>query len=222
MKSAAIFPQKGLRADILVELKKSQPLTAKDLAKRHGVTPNAIRRHLKELEVDQLIEYVRQQKGRGAPTFTYRLTHAGEAVFPKRYEEQLTGVLTYLEQRGGRQEVRKFFDEQFRNQAAALVDRLEGSSIQQRIEAVVELLQQQGFMAEWSVEGGTVRIAEHNCAVQAVAEKYPELCEAEVEFLRDILKTDVQRAAYIPKGCNACEYAVALTGVNREPQPEKI
>ena len=105
MKSAAIFPQKGLRADILVELKKSQPLTAKDLAKRHGVTPNAIRRHLKELEVDQLIEYVRQQKGRGAPTFTYRLTHAGEAVFPKRYEEQLTGVLTYLEQRGGRQEI---------------------------------------------------------------------------------------------------------------------
>jgi len=222
MKSAAVFPQKGLRADILVELKKAQPLTAKELAQRHGVTPNAIRRHLKELEAEQLIEYVRQQKGRGAPTFAYRLTHAGEAVFPKRYEEQLTGALTYLEQRGGRQEVRKFFDEQFRTQASALLNRLEGSSIEQRVEAVVELLQSQGFMAEWSVEGGTVKIAEHNCAVQAVAEKYPELCEAEADFLRDILKTEVQRAAYIPKGCNACEYAVVLTGVNREPRPEKI
>jgi len=91
-----------------------------------------------------------------------------------------------------------------------------------RAARIVELLAEQGFMAEWSVEGGTVRIAEHNCAVQAVAEKYPELCEAEADFLRDILKTDVQRAAYIPKGCNACEYAVILNGVNREPRPEKI
>jgi DeoR family suf operon transcriptional repressor len=222
MKTEANFPQKGLRAEILVELKKAQPLTAKDLAQRHGVTPNAIRRHLKELEAEQLIEYVRQQKGRGAPTFAYRLTHAGEAVFPKRYEEQLTGALTYLEQRGGRQEVRKFFDELFRTQATMLLNRLEGSSIEQRVEAVVELLQSQGFMAEWSVEGGTVRIAEHNCAVQAVAEKYPELCDAEADFLRDILKTDVQRAAYIPEGCNACEYAIVLTGANREPRPEKI
>src|SRR3954469_706240 len=94
-------PQKGLRGQILLELKKSQPLTARELATRHQVTPNAIRRHLKELEAERLIEYGRQQKGRGAPTFAYRLTDQGEALFPKRYAEQLTDVLTYLEQRGG-------------------------------------------------------------------------------------------------------------------------
>ena len=218
----AIAVQKGLRAEILRALKLSQPLTAKELAEKHGVTPNAVRRHLKELESGNLIEYDRQQKGRGAPTFSYRLTPLGEALFPKRYAEQLTDVLTYLEQRGGRQEVRKFFDEQFRHQADELTSRLPESTLEERLQAVVGLLQQQGFMAEWSVEGGTVRIAEHNCAVQAVAEKYPELCEAEADFLRSFLRADVQRGSYIPQGCNACEYAVSLSGVNRVPAAEQV
>jgi predicted ArsR family transcriptional regulator len=94
-----------------------------------------------------------------------------------------------------------------------LLSRLEGASTQHRVEAVVALLREQGFMAEWSSQAdGTVRISEHNCAVQAVAERYPELCEAEADFLREILQADVQRGAHIPHGCNACEYAVTLAG----------
>ena len=214
-------PLKGLRGQILLELKRSQPLTVKQLAERHRVTPNAIRRHLKELEAGQLIEYGREQRGRGAPTFAYRLTGAGEALFPKRYAEQLTHVLNYLAQRSGRDEVRRFFDEQFRSQAESLLPQLRGSTFPERVQAVVELLQRQGFMAEWSVVGGTVRIAEHNCAVQAIAEKYPELCDAEADFLRGILETDVQRGAHIPQGCNACEYAVQVGGIKPPASAEQ-
>ncbi|SRR6266480_1818289 len=211
--SPAMNAQKGLRAQILLELKKSQPLTVRDLAEKHRVSANAIRRHLKELEAEQLIAYIREQRGIGAPTFAYRLTSFGEGLFPKRYAEQLTDVLTYLEQRGGREEVRRFFTERFQSQAQVLLAQLQGSSFQERVEAVVSLLREQGFMAEWSLSGGTLRIAEHNCAVQAVAEKYPELCEAEADFLREILQADVRRGAYIPRGCNACEYAVTLGGL---------
>ncbi|MBI4420847.1 MAG: helix-turn-helix domain-containing protein [Gemmatimonadetes bacterium] len=210
-----IHGQKGLRAQILVALKRSQPLTARDLAQLHGVSANGIRRHLKELEADQLVEYGREQRGKGAPTFSYRLSVAGEALFPKRYAEELTDVLTYLEQRGGREEVRKFFSDRFHGQARTLLARLEGSSFEERVEAVVRLLREQGFMAEWSLEGGTVKIAEHNCAVQAVAERYPEVCEAEAEFLRETLQADVRRGAYIPHGCNSCEYAVSLVTLKR-------
>ena len=102
-----------------------------------------------------------------------------------------------------------------------MLPRIQGLSFSERVQAVVELLQQQGFMAEWSLEGTMVRIAEHNCAVQAIAEKYPELCDAEADFLRGILQTDVHRGAYIPEGCNACEYAVSLSGVKRPVPPEQ-
>jgi DeoR family suf operon transcriptional repressor len=202
-------PPKGLRAQILQDLKMAQPLTAGELAARYGVSPNAIRRHLKELEVDQLVEYGRQQRGKGAPTFAYRLTSNAEAMFPRRYAEELNEVLSYLEHRGGREEVRRFFNERFQAQADTLLARLQGSTVEQRVEAVVDLLKQQGFMAEWTPSaGGGMRIAEHNCAMQAVAEKYPEVCDAEADFLREILQAEVRRDAHIPHGCNACEYAV--------------
>lgn len=205
--------QKGLRGQILQDLKMAQPLTANELAARYGVSPNAIRRHLKELEADQLVEYGRQQRGKGAPTFAYRLTASAEALFPRRYAEELTEVLSYLEQRGGREEVRKFFTERFHAQAGMLLARLQGSTVEERVEAVVDLLKQQGFMAEWTpAADGGMRIAEHNCAMQAVAEKYPEVCEAEADFLREILQVDVRRDAHIPHGCNACEYAVSTSG----------
>src|SRR5712692_3883583 len=158
--TSSLLAPKGLRGEILVEPKKSQPLTAKELAERHGVSANAIRHHLKELQAERLVEYGREQRGKGAPTFAYRLSVGGEAVFPKRYAEELTDVLTYLEQRGGRAEVRRFFNERFQGQAQTLMARLQGSTFEQRVQAVVDLLQEQGFMAEWSVRGGTLQIAE--------------------------------------------------------------
>src|SRR5260370_5239838 len=123
----AKYLPKGLRAQILVELKRSQPLTARELAVRYQVSANAVRRHLKELEADRLIQYDRQHQSRGAPTFAYRLTDAGEGLFPRRYAEELSDVLAYLEQRGGREEVRRFFDEQFRTHADALISQLRTS-----------------------------------------------------------------------------------------------
>jgi DeoR family suf operon transcriptional repressor len=207
---------KGLKGRILQDLKLDQPLATNELAARYGVSANAIRRHLKELEAEQLVEYGREQRGKGAPTFAYRLTATAEGLFPRRYAEELT----YLEHRGGREEVRRFFVERFQAQAHTLRPQLQGSTVEQRVEAVVDLLTQQGFMAEWSPSAdGGMRIAEHNCAMQAVAEKYPEVCEVEADFLREILQADVRRDAHIPHGCNACEYAVTLSSPRQTSKP---
>src|SRR3989442_14169732 len=94
---------KGLRGQILLELKRAQPLTAKDLAEKLRVSPNAIRHHLKELEAEQLIAYGREQRGGGAPTYAYRLSAEGEALFPRQYERALTDVLERLAEKAGRE-----------------------------------------------------------------------------------------------------------------------
>jgi DeoR family suf operon transcriptional repressor len=202
---------KGLRGQILVELKRSQPLSAGDLARRHGVTATAVRRHLKELEAERLLVFERQQRGQGAPTLVYRLSPAGEALFPKRYEETLTAALAYVERSGGREAVRRFFAEHFERQAERLKVLLGEATPEQRLTAVADLLSQQGFMAEWSPEPN-VRIAEHNCAVHAVAEQFPEVCHEELRFLEEVLGAQVSRERHIVSGCNACEYAVSFAG----------
>lgn len=211
MFSPGLATHRGLRGQLLVELKRDQPLSAKELAERHGVSANAVRRHLKELELEGLVRHDREQRGHGAPTYTYRLTEQAEALFPKRYDEALTDVLTYLARADGRQAVERIFAQRFRAHADRLKAELAGASFEERVAAVAQLLTEQGFMAEWSAGDGEARIAEHNCAVQAAARRFPEICAAEAAFLRDVLGADVKREAYIPAGCNACEYAVTLT-----------
>jgi DeoR family suf operon transcriptional repressor len=51
-------------------------------------------------------------------------------------------------------------------------------------------------------------LAEHNCAVRAAAEQFPEICAAEADFLREVLQSEVRRDSYIPEGCNSCQYSI--------------
>jgi DeoR family suf operon transcriptional repressor len=214
--SPGLSAHKGLRGQVLIELKRAQPLTAAELGRRHQVSANAVRRHLKELEAEGLVLYRREVRGQGAPVFVYRLTPEGEALFPKRYQEALSEFMSFVERSSGREEVSRFFSERFRHQADLLQAQLGDAALPERVEAVVDLLSRQGFMAEWSEQSGGVTIAEHNCAVQAVARQFPEICAAEVDFLRTVLGVAVERRAHIPAGCNACEYAVSLGDASPE------
>src|SRR5213593_4548268 len=108
---AQLTAHKGLRAEILLLLKRAQPLTAKDLAHQLSVSPNAVRHHLKELETEALVVYGREQRGVGAPTFAYRLSLQGEALFPKRYEQTLTDLLERVAEKQGRQAAVGMFED---------------------------------------------------------------------------------------------------------------
>ena len=223
--SPGLAGHKGLRGDILVELKLGQPLTAQNMAERFGVSANAIRRHLKELEAEGLLTYSREQRGTGAPTFAYRLSESGERLFPTQYGAALTDVLSFVAASNGRDAVRQMFSERFRGDAERLQVELADASIEEKLEAVVRVLNQQGFMAAWTVEDDQLKLAEHNCAMRDVAEQFPEICQAEVQFLRDVLKRDIQRQSYIPDGCNACQYSITVEGdapeANRPEEPNR-
>ncbi len=205
---------KGLRGDILVALKRAQPLSASDLARQLAVSPNAVRHHLKELEAESLISYGREQRGVGAPTYAYRLTRAGEALFPRAYEETLTQVLEHVAAKAGRPAAVELFEERYRALTHRMLAELEGADASERVALVTRLLSEQGYMAESAAAtpgaGDAFRLAEHNCAIRAVAERFPEVCAAEQRFLEDVLGAAVERRTHIPAGCNACEYVITF------------
>lgn len=215
-----VAAHKGLRGRILLELKREQPLTARELAGRFAVSSNAIRRHLKELELEDLVSHDREHRSQGAPAYLFRLSDRGEALFPRQYDKALTDVLAYVAKTSGREQVQRIFAERFKAHAGPLED-LADAPVEERVKAVVDLLCSQGFMAEWSVDGDRITIAEHNCAVQAAAEQFPEICQAEAEFLRSVLQTDLKRRAHIGQGCNACEYSLPIT-ITEKPTADDV
>jgi DeoR family suf operon transcriptional repressor len=70
------------------------------------------------------------------------------------------------------------------------------------------VLSEEGYMAEVTALAGSGTLTEHNCAIPAVAERFPEICAAEARFLADVLGAQVERREHMLDGCSACEYHV--------------
>ncbi|HEX5180523.1 MAG TPA: helix-turn-helix domain-containing protein [Gemmatimonadaceae bacterium] len=208
---------KGTRAAILIELKRAPAaaprLTAADLAQRLDVSLNAVRHHLKELESEQLVEYDRERRGVGAPAFAYRLTERGEALFPRRYQGTLLQLLDQVAQRDGRDAAVSMLESQFETIAERLEPELSQASAEHRLEIVSRAMAHEGFMTEWHQTPDSTDVVSHNCALLAVAERFPEICDAERRFLSRTLDASVDRVSHILNGCGACEYSVRF----REP-----
>jgi DeoR family suf operon transcriptional repressor len=201
--------QPGPRGDVLAELKRAQRVTARQLATALGMSVNATRRHLRDLEAEGLIQHERQHRGVGAPVFAYRLSSAGEALFPRRYEATLLELLDRLVGREGREVAVATLEEQFGALAGKLGAETAGMGPADRLQAVAHAMTAEGYMAEAEVADATFgTLIEHNCAIQAVAERFPELCAAEARFLEAVLGASVERRGHILAGCGACEYHV--------------
>lgn len=206
---ATLSAYRGLRGEILVALKKAQTLTAKELAELYGVTPNALRRHLKELEADGLVRWRREVHGVGGPHFAYSLTELGEALFPRAYESALTGALELVRREHGPAGVAELFARRWREVAAAVQPRLAELPTDERVQLLAELMSGEGYMAAAEMRGGgEAVIRQHNCAIRAVAMRFPEVCAAEARFLGEVLGAPVERRRHMLDGCNVCEYRV--------------
>jgi DeoR family transcriptional regulator, suf operon transcriptional repressor len=200
--------QRGQRGTVLLQLKRGSEVTAKDLATRLGLSLNAIRHHLRELQLEGLVGHQPMHRGVGAPVFVYRLTPAGEALFPRRYGQALTAVLDHVAEREGREAAVALLESYFGTLARRLRADLADATPGERLQAVAKALSDEGYMAEGTAEAGNGVLVEHNCALPAVAERFPEICAAEARFLADALGGRVDRREHILSGCPACEYHV--------------
>lgn len=205
---------RGVRADLLVALRKAQPMTAHELGQQFGLTANALRRHLKALQEDGLVRYERETRGVGAPVYRFSLTGAGEALFPRGYVSVLAVALDAVRKAAGDAAVEAVLEQQWRELAAEAEPVLEGLPLAERVPLVAELLSSKGYMAEALAvtppDGPpvlTLRI--HNCAMREIAERFPETCAAEVKFVERLLGVPLVRDAHRLGGCGRCEYRIA-------------
>ncbi|MEQ1689826.1 MAG: HTH domain-containing protein [Gemmatimonas sp.] len=210
---AALGGFRGVRAELLVALKRSQPMTAQELGVQFGLTANALRRYLKVLEEDGFVDFVRKVRGVGAPVYTYSLTEAGEALFPRRYMAVLATALDALQLASSPQAVTAVLEAEWQGLAEEAGPVVDALPLGERVAMVAELLSARGYMAE-AVEVRppgeavitTLRI--HNCALGEIAERFPDACVAEARVLERLLGVPLVRGAHRRDGCGRCEYGV--------------
>lgn len=199
-----------------MELKRAGSLPARELAGKLALSMNAVRHHLKELEVAGLVGYEREHRGVGAPLFVYRLTPAGEALFPRRYESAVARLLDHVVEKEGRQAAVEVLEASYRELAARLRAALGDAPPAERVSVLARVLAEEGYMPEVRDAGPLgPRLVEHNCPIQQVAERFPEVCEAEARFLAEVLEASVTRESHIASGCGTCEYQITSLDAGR-------
>ena len=205
---------KGLRSDLLVALRKAQPLTAKQLGARFGLTANALRRHLKELEDAGLVRFRREVRGVGGPVYAYSLTEQGEQLFPRSYANPLADALEIVRAEQGPEGVVRIFRRRWEVLADEATPVLATLPLSERARALAAMLTANGYMAESeSASPHAALIREHNCAVREIALRFPEVCTAEAAFIEEYLGAAVERQSHMMHGCKSCEYTA------HEPAP---
>jgi DeoR family suf operon transcriptional repressor len=217
--------QPSTKQDILQYLLKQAQATAQELADTLEVSPQAIRRHLKDLEAEGLIEYKSTQVGMGRPQHVYHLSRKGRDRFPNRYEEFAVSLLDTLTETLGMEQATSILRKQWERKALEYRDKVGKGSLAERVAKLVELRQTEGYMAEWyALEpshsdtgvGHQFMMTEHNCAISNVAESFPGVCGHELEMFAAVLPDcTVERTQWINKGEHQCGYLI-------KPRVEKL
>ena len=232
MKSALEAPVGADRTRVRVAraILESGPTTAAVLAQVLGLTPAAVRRHLDALLSEGLIEEREPRagsirgRGRGRPARLFGVTAAGRDSFDQAYDDLAASALSFVEEQGGREAVAAFARQRVAELEARYRPVVDRASPGSRTQALATALTGDGYAATTRAAGapdadsGGEQLCQHHCPVAHVAEKFPELCEAETEVFARLLGTHVQRLATIAHGDGVCTtYVPRGRDIPRDP-----
>jgi predicted ArsR family transcriptional regulator len=201
------------------------PSTAAALADRLELTPAAVRRHLDQMVAEGAAEAreprVYGSRGRGRPAKVFALTEAGRDRFDQQYDDLALGALRFLAETGGEDAVLTFarrrvaqLEGHYEDVAAAHPDLAPS-------QALAKALTRGGYAA--SVRQGPVgeQLCQQHCPVAHVAHEFPQLCEAETEFIGHVLGRHVQRLATIAHGDGVCTTCIPAVREAQHQSPSQ-
>ena len=207
------------RSAIIRLLLESGPITASRIGDGLGLSAAGVRRHLDALieggDAQATAAAAWQQEGRGRPAKRYRLTAAGRAKLEHTYDDLASAAMRQLREIGGDEAVRTFARRRI-DTILAGVEAADDSEneVEEAADRVAGALTNAGYATTTTRVGGPIKgvqICQHHCPVSHVAEEFPELCEAELEAMGEVLGTHVQRLATIVNGDCACTTHVPLS-----------
>lgn len=139
------------KEDILNYLAKQEHASVQELASHLHISPQATRRHLKDLETEALIEHCTIQVGMGRPQHLYQLSEKGRDRLPARYGDFALSLLDTLAETVGQEQVGTILRKQWERKACEYQEQIGDGTLQEKVEKLVELRRAEGYMAEWHI-----------------------------------------------------------------------
>ena len=202
--------------EVLELLRRRQAATAEGIAAELGITPNAVRQHLTNLERDGLVSSEAVRSKRGRPYLKFSLTDRADAAFPKRYGQLATMVLTELQEMGGPELLDEVFQRVAHRNAQSVAPTMEGLGFDERLQRLVEWIARAGTLAEREETPEGVRVTIRNCPFRNTALKFPQVCTITPQLIVELVGQPVSQEKSIHRRDAYCSFLVQRP----DPQPD--
>jgi predicted ArsR family transcriptional regulator len=199
---------RSTRMEVLELLRRKGHASAETIASDLGVTPNAVRQHLTNMERDGLVVSHPERSGRGRPSLLFSLTERADSVFPKRYGQLATMVLQEVQEMGGPNALDEVFARVAARHAGAIQRDLAGLSFDDKLRRVVAWIGRAGTLAEQTETPEGVKVTIHNCPFRNTALKFPQVCTITPHLISQLLDTAVSQADSIHRHDPYCSFVV--------------
>jgi DeoR family transcriptional regulator, suf operon transcriptional repressor len=210
--------QHSTKQDILEYLLKQGQAIAQELATALDISPQAVRRHLKDLQAEGLILYRSVSTGTGRPQHIYQLSPKGRDKFPNQYDRFVLSFLDTLVENLGYEQAGEILHQHWQKKSIDYRHKLGNGALIDRVAKLVELRRQEGYMADYHPvddRDDKFILTEHNCAISQVATSFPAVCGHELEmFAAALTDCQVERTHWLVDGEHQCGYLISTLASN--------
>jgi DeoR family transcriptional regulator, suf operon transcriptional repressor len=183
--------------------------TLDELVKAVGLSRTAVNQHLVALERDGHVRKDVPRKTGGRPQHVYVLTESGANLFPKQYSWFSKMLIETLRKQVGEELVAQYMYDLGVQLSAGLIPRLVGKNRTERINEIVKIMNETGFVARTVAAAGSEKLPRvecKNCVYHDLSRDYPEVCRFDIGFLAGLMGAEVEHQSCMQRGGNSCRF----------------
>ena len=191
-------------------LEKKAGLSIDEIATALNISRNAVQQHFTVLERDGYIQSGVLNKTAGRPVRSYVLTEAGINSFPKQYAWLSDLILTDLKNELGTDAFQRYLHKLGSNLSQSLLPQFEGKQTDERIEALLKVMDGLGFNVRNMTDSGSTEqtIEACNCIYHDLAQKHEEICEFDKTLISTLLDKEIEHVECMAKGGAVCRFKI--------------
>lgn len=206
--------KQSTRETILYTLKTNHEAKVEELAVAASISPVTVRHHLNGLQADGLVQLKSVRRKVGRPYYVYSLSEKGHELFPKKYFSLTNRLLKEMKE----QLPPEFIAGLFNGVVNKIVEdhraKFTPLSFESKLDYLIKLLAQEGFLAEWEKTATGYQLVEYSCPYLSMGQKHVEVCGLDKKIMNSVLETQVNQLSCMLNGDDCCEFAIPAVQTN--------
>jgi predicted ArsR family transcriptional regulator len=201
---------------ILFQLKSLGEARAETLARRLGITVQAVRQRLDRLLAENLVACSDRAQGRGRPRRLWSLAPGAASLFPNTHAQLTVDLIGTIRSELGETALAQLLERRREQIAAGYRKRLAREpDIARKLTALADMRSAEGYMArvERLADDGFLLVEDH-CPICAAAMICQGFCSIELAIFRNLLGPDwhIERQDHALSGARRCAYRITPAG----------